>query len=62
MTRDALGAINSTDWLYLDKNGVEGIQVNPNVVQAELLPAQAVDGTEEFKVTESGSGFRRCRR
>lgn len=35
-TRDALGAINVTAWLYRDRNGVEGIQVNPNVTIAEL--------------------------
>lgn len=36
-TREALGAINVTAWLYRDKNGVEGIQVNPNVTIAEIV-------------------------
>ncbi|MCP5113983.1 MAG: hypothetical protein GY953_24380, partial [bacterium] len=35
-TRDALGAINVTAWLYRDRRGVEGIQVNPNITIAEL--------------------------
>ena len=35
-TREALGAINVTAWLYRDQRGVEGIQVNPNVTIAEL--------------------------
>ena len=35
-SRDALGAINVTAWLYRDRNGTEGIQVNPNVTIAEL--------------------------
>jgi Xanthomonas XOO_2897-like deaminase len=35
-TREALGAINVTAWLYRDKHGVEGVQVNPNVTIAEL--------------------------
>jgi hypothetical protein len=35
-TREALAAINVTAWLYRDKSGVEGIQVNPNVTIAEL--------------------------
>ena len=33
---DALGAVNVTAWLYRDANGVEGIQVNPNVTIVEL--------------------------
>jgi len=36
ITRDALGAINVTAWLYRDRRGIEGIQVNPNVPIAEL--------------------------
>ena len=36
-TREALGVINVTAWLYKDKRGVEGIQVNPNVTIAELV-------------------------
>jgi hypothetical protein len=32
-----LGAINITAWLYRDKHGVEGIQVNPNTTIAELV-------------------------
>ena len=35
-TRDRLGAINVTAWLYKDQRGVEGVQVNPNVTIAEL--------------------------
>jgi len=37
ITTQYLGAINVTAWLYRDKNGVEGIQVNPNTTIAELL-------------------------
>jgi hypothetical protein len=32
-----LGAINVTTWLYRDKQGIEGIQVNPNTTISELL-------------------------
>jgi hypothetical protein len=35
-TREALGAINVTAWLYRDRLGIEGIQVNPNITIAEL--------------------------
>lgn len=35
-TAQALGAINVTAWLYRDKNGLEGVQINPNVTIAEL--------------------------
>jgi len=35
-TREALGAINVTAWLYTDKRGTQGIQVNPNVTIGEL--------------------------
>lgn len=42
-----LGAINVTAWLYKDKRGVEGVQVNPNTTIAELLqqfgPAETPD-------------------
>jgi len=36
ISREALGAINVTACLYRDRNGFEGIQVNPNVTIAEL--------------------------
>jgi len=36
-TANYLAAINVTAWLYRDKQGVEGIQVNPNTTIAELL-------------------------
>ena len=36
-TSKYLGAINVTAWLYRDKQGIEGIQVNPNTTIAELL-------------------------
>ncbi len=46
-TPQYLRAINVTAWLYRDRNGVEGIQVNPNTTIAELLrqfgPAQTPD-------------------
>ena len=46
-TAKYLGAINVTAWLYRDKQGVEGIQVNPNTTIAELLkqfgPAETAD-------------------
>lgn len=35
-SRDALGAINVTAWLYRDESGAEAIQVNPNTTIAEL--------------------------
>jgi len=42
-----LGAINVTAWLYRDRRGVEGIQINPNTTIAELLeqfgPAESPD-------------------
>lgn len=51
-SRDALGAINVTAWLYRDQNGVEGIQVNPNVTIAELKrlfgPASTPDAEVGF--------------
>lgn len=51
-TRDALGAINVTAWLYRDRNGVEGIQVNPNITIAELVrlfgPAPTPDAEVGF--------------
>lgn len=51
-SRDALGAINVTAWLYRDKNGVEGVQVNPNVTIAELTrlfgPAATPDAEVGF--------------
>jgi hypothetical protein len=31
-----LGAMNITAWLYRDENGVESIQVNPNITMAQL--------------------------
>lgn len=37
MSRAGLGAINVTAWLYRDRLGVEGVQVNPNVTIAELV-------------------------
>jgi len=36
-TAKFLGAINVTAWLYRDKAGVEGIQVNPNTTIEELI-------------------------
>jgi hypothetical protein len=36
-TSKYLGAINVTAWLYQDKQGIEGIQLNPNTTIAELL-------------------------
>lgn len=51
-TREALGAINVTAWLYRSKNGVEGIQVNPNVTIAEIVrvfgPARTPDAEVGF--------------
>lgn len=47
-----LAAINVTAWLYLDKQGVERIQVNPNTTIAELLkqfgPADTPDAEVGF--------------
>ena len=36
-TAQFLAAINITAWLYRDKAGVEGIQVNPNTTIQELI-------------------------
>jgi hypothetical protein len=51
-TPDALGAINVTAWLYKDRGGIEGIQVNPNVTIAELVrlfgPAPSRDAEVGF--------------
>ena len=49
-TREALGAINITAWLYKDKRGVEGIQVNPNVTIAELIRAFGPAATPDAEV------------
>ena len=57
-----LGAINITAWLYRDKRGVEGIQVNPNTTISELIrqfgPAQTPDAEvglhSEMKAAECG--------
>jgi hypothetical protein len=51
-TRDVLGAINITAWLYRDKYGVEGIKVNPNVTIAEL---RRVFGPASTPTQRSGS-------
>lgn len=52
ISREALGAINVTAWLYRDQNGMEGIQVNPNVTIAELArvfgPAPTPDAEVGF--------------
>jgi hypothetical protein len=48
--RDALGAINVTAWLYRDQNGVEGIQVNPNVTIAELARVFGPAATPDAEV------------
>ena len=51
-TPHALAAINVTAWLYRDKNGVQGIEVNPNVTIAELTrrfgPAPTPDAEVGF--------------
>lgn len=49
-TRDALGAINVTAWLYRDKQGVQGIQVNPNVTIAELVELFGKASTPDAEV------------
>ncbi len=49
-TRDALGAINVTAWLYRDRQGVEGIQVNPNVTIAELARIFGPASTRDAEV------------
>src|SRR4051812_9601459 len=36
-TDKLLGAINVTAWLYRDKSGIEGVQVNPNTTIEELI-------------------------
>ena len=49
-TRGALGAINVTAWLYRDKQGVQGIQVNPNVTIAELVELFGKASTPDAEV------------
>ncbi len=49
-TREALGTINVTAWLYRDKQGVEGILVNPNVTIAELARAFGPAATPDAEV------------
>jgi len=49
-TREALGVINVTAWLYRDRRGVEGIQVNPNVTIAELVRLFGPAPTREAEV------------
>jgi hypothetical protein len=36
LSQTDLGALNVTAWLYCDKQGVEAVQVNPNVTIAQL--------------------------
>ena len=47
ITDKYLGAINVTAWLYRDKKGAIGVQVNPNTTIAELVkqfgPAETPD-------------------
>jgi hypothetical protein len=50
ITRAALGAINITAWLYKDKRGDEGIQVNPNVTIAELVRVFGAASTPDAEV------------
>lgn len=45
-----LGAINITAWLYRDKQGVEGIQVNPNTTIAELIRQFGAAETRDAEV------------
>lgn len=51
-TLDYLGSINVTAWLYLDSQGIERIQVNPNTTIAELIrqfgPADTPDAEVGF--------------
>lgn len=65
-TREALGAINVTAWLYRDKRGVEGIQVNPNVTIAELArlfgPAATPDAEVGFHSEGRAAEWFRLRR
>ena len=36
LSQTDLGALNITAWLYCDKQGIESVQVNPNVTIAQL--------------------------
>lgn len=51
-TAKFLGGINVTAWLYRDKAGVQGIQVNPNTTIEELIrefgPAETPDAEVGF--------------
>jgi len=49
-SEQALGAINVTAWLYRDRNGNEGIQVNPNITIAELARAFGPAATPDAEI------------
>ncbi len=57
ITCEALGAINVTAWLYRDRNGVEGIQVNPNITIAELNRVFGPASTPDAKVGFHSEGY-----
>jgi hypothetical protein len=62
-TAQYLSAINVTAWLYRDKGGVEGIQVNPNTTIAALVrqfgPADTPDA--EVGIHSEGKAAERFR-
>lgn len=53
----ALGAINVTAWLYRDRNGIEGIQVNPNVTIAALAKVFGPAATPDAEVGWHSEGL-----
>lgn len=53
----ALGTINVTAWLYRDKNGIEGIQVNPNVTIAALAKVFGPAATPDAEVGWHSEGL-----
>jgi hypothetical protein len=62
-TAKYLGAINVTAWLYQDKAGNQGVQVNPNTTIAELIrqfgPAETPDAeTGIHSEGKAGEWFR----
>ncbi|MGD9561711.1 MAG: hypothetical protein AB7F88_05770 [Pyrinomonadaceae bacterium] len=56
-TQKALGSINVTAWLYRDRNGVEGIQVNPNVTIAALTKNFGPAATPDAEVGLHSEGL-----
>jgi len=66
LSQTDLGAINVTAWLYRDPQGVQGVQVNPNVTIAQLKqqfgPAPTRDAETGFHSEAVAAEWFRTRR